>query len=87
MDPSHLHDRDGMPGSSAKMWRFIALGLAFVVAIYSVMGIAMAADLQGPGYKTAARIYLILFMVSVAVIVWGLVSSWRAARSASRSAT
>ena len=75
-----------MPNRSAKMGRFLVLGLAIVVAIYSVMGIIMAADLQGPGYKTAARLYLVLFMASIAVIAWGLVSSWRR-RSGSRSAT
>jgi hypothetical protein len=76
-----------MPSSSARVWRSFAFGVGVVVAIYSVMGIAMAADLQGPGYRTAARVYVVLFIASVAVIVWGIVSSWRAARSASRSAT
>ena len=79
MDPSHSHGRDLMPGLSSQSGRLLALGVAIPVAIYSVMGIAMAADLQGPGYRTAAWIYLVFLTGSIAVIVWAVVVSWRAA--------
>ena len=48
--------------------------IAALAALYSFAGYVMAGDLQGPGYRTAATIYLVLLVLSIGtfagVIVW-----------------
>jgi hypothetical protein len=60
-------------------WRSALLLLvAVVLALFSLAGWFMAADLQGPGYRTAALIYLLLLAVSIGAIIGILV--WRRRR-------
>jgi hypothetical protein len=60
-------------------WRSTLLLLAAVLlALFSVAGWVMAADLQGPGYQTAALIHLLMLAVSIAAIIVILI--WRRRR-------
>ena len=56
-------------------WRStLLLFTAVLLGLYSVAGLMMAGSLQGPGYRTAAWVYLIVLALSlvcvVALLVW-----------------
>jgi hypothetical protein len=79
MTLQHPQDED-QPVIHAWNWRRVLLLTGFaVLAVYSVAGYFAAGSLQGPGYRTAAWIYLGLLVVSCAGIVVVLV--WRGRRA------
>ena len=51
-------------------WRStVVLVAAVLLGLYSIAGVLMAGMLQGSGYRTAARIYLALFALSLIIVV------------------
>ena len=64
-----------MPHREVRWRSAILLLVAGLSALYSLAGYVMAGDLQGPGYRTAAIIYLALLALSIAAFIG--VTVWR----------